>query len=124
MSYLLISLIYLNFSKDDVNKKDQNLRRNTQEIETLSFLNTQLKSRLEILQQELHDLEGNTKLKKTNSNKTSQINPFNDSILAQELEQKIKQYETIQRRVSLFFFYSGFLISLLIIFMIEYKFKH
>ncbi|CAF0987223.1 unnamed protein product [Rotaria sordida] len=85
--------------QEDINKKDQNLRRNAQEIETLSFLNTQLKSRLEILQQELNDIETHIKLKKSNSNKLSQANPFNDNVLAQELEQKIKQYETIQRRV-------------------------
>jgi len=89
--------------KETVNQKDQNLRRNAQEIETLSFLNTQLKSRLEILQQELNEIEAHTKLKKTNSNKISHMNSFNDSVLAQELEQKIKQYETIQRRVSFFF---------------------
>ncbi|CAF4685473.1 unnamed protein product [Rotaria sp. Silwood1] len=85
--------------QEDINKKDQNLRRNTQEIETLSFLNTQLKSRLEILQQELNEIETNTKLKKSNSSKTLQANPFNDNVLAQELELKIKQYETIQRRI-------------------------
>ncbi len=89
--------------KETINQKDQNLRRNAQEIETLSFLNTQLKSRLEILQQELNEIEAHTKLKKTNSNKISHMNSFNDSVLAQELEQKIKQYETIQRRVSFFF---------------------
>ncbi|CAF1535021.1 unnamed protein product [Rotaria magnacalcarata] len=85
--------------QEDINKKDQNLRRNGQEIETLSFLNTQLKSRLEILQQELNEFDANAKLKKSNSNKTLQVNPFNDNVLALELEQKIKQYETIQRRV-------------------------
>jgi excinuclease UvrABC helicase subunit UvrB len=91
----------IHFSKEDINRKDQNLRRNGQEIETLSFLNTQLQSRLEILQQELHDYETHSKLKKTNSNKTAQVNPFNDNVLAQELEQKIKQYEAMHRRVRL-----------------------
>lgn len=85
--------------KDDLNQKDQNLRRNVQEIETLSFLNTQLKSRLEILQQELNDFEANSKLKKSNNNKFSHSNTFNDSVLAQELELKIQQYENIQRRI-------------------------
>ncbi|CAF2503635.1 unnamed protein product [Rotaria sp. Silwood2] len=85
--------------QEDINKKDQNLRRNVQEIETLSFLNTQLKSRLEILQQELNEIETHAKLKKSNSNKILQAHAFNDNVLAQELEQKIKQYETIQRRV-------------------------
>ncbi|CAF1032031.1 unnamed protein product [Rotaria sordida] len=61
--------------QEDINKKDQNLRRNAQEIETLSFLNTQLKSRLEILQQELNDIETHIKLKKSNSNKLSQALP-------------------------------------------------
>jgi hypothetical protein len=88
------------FLKENINQKDQNLRRNAQEIETLSFLNTQLKSRLEILQQELNEIETHTKLKKTHTNKTSHHNSLNDNVLAQELEQKIKQYETIQRRVS------------------------
>ncbi|CAF1431644.1 unnamed protein product [Adineta steineri] len=87
--------------QEDVNRRDQNLRRNGQEIETLSFLNTQLQSRLEILQQELNDFGSHSKLKKSNSNKNFQSsnNPFNDNVLAQELEQKIKQYETIHRRV-------------------------
>jgi hypothetical protein len=87
--------------KEDINRKDQNLRRNAQEIETLSFLNTQLKSRLEILQQELNEIETHTKVKKTNSNRLSQVNSIKDDVLAQELEQKIKQYETVHRRVSL-----------------------
>jgi hypothetical protein len=91
------------FFKENINQKDQNLRRNTQEIETLSFLNTQLTSRLEVLQQELNEVEIHTKFKKTNSNKTSQFHAYDDNVLAQELEQKIKQYETIQRRVSFFF---------------------
>jgi len=82
-----------------VNQKDQNLRRNAQEIETLSFLNTQLKSRLEILQQELNEFEANSKSKKSNSNKPSNLHTFNDNVLAQELELKIQQYENIQRRV-------------------------
>jgi protein phosphatase 1 regulatory subunit 21 len=98
------------FFKDIINEKDQNLRRNDQEIETLSFLNNQLKSRLEVLKQELNDMETHTKLKKSNSNKISQFYAHNDSVLAQELEQKIKQYETIQRRVS--FILSGKLIIL------------
>ncbi len=55
-------------------------------------------------------MEIHTKLKKNNSNKTSQFYAYNDSVLAQELEQKIKQYETIQRRVS--FILSNKLISL------------
>jgi hypothetical protein len=55
-------------------------------------------------------MEIHTKLKKNNSNKTSQFHAYNDSVLAQELEQKIKQYETIQRRVS--FILSNKLISL------------
>ncbi len=85
--------------KEDTNRKDQDLRRNVQEIETLTFLNAQLKSRLEILQHELNDFETHTKLKKTNSNKVVQSNTFNDNVLAQELEQKIQQYEAIHRRV-------------------------
>lgn len=88
--------------KEDINRKDQNLRRNTQEIETLTFLNTQLTSRLEVLQQQLNEYETPTKLKKSNSNKLLHNNPVYDNVLAQELEQKIKQYETIHRRVRIF----------------------
>ena len=96
--FFLVNLACL--FKDEINKKDQDLRRNSQEIEALSFLNTQLKSRLEILQQELNEIEKRTKFKKANTNKISSANSFTDNVLAQELEQKIKQYETIQRRVS------------------------
>ena len=104
---LLLFIFYFDyfFFKENLNQKDQNLRRNGQEIETLSFLNNQLKSRLEVLQQELNDMEINPKLKKTNSNKTPPFHAYNDNVLAQELEQKIKQYETIQRRVSFHFFF-------------------
>lgn len=55
---------------------------------------------MEVLQQELNEIESHGKLKRTNSNKTSQSHSFNHEVLAQELELKIKQYETIQRRVS------------------------
>ncbi len=97
--FLIIGLDSFVCLQEDANRKDQNLRRNVQEIETLTFLNTQLKSRLEILQHELNDFETHTKLKKTNSNKVVQSNNFNDNVLAQELEQKIQQYEAIHRRV-------------------------
>lgn len=103
------------FLKETLNQKDQNLRRNAQEIETLSFLNTQLKSRLEILQQELNEIEIHTKLKKANSNKLTHTNSLNDNVLAQELEQKIKQYETIQRTVCFFFIFQRILFNRIIL---------
>ena len=97
-------MILSSFFKEDVNQKDQNLRRNAQEIETLSFFNTQLKSRLEILQQELNETGSNGKSKKgtatnTSTSKSSTFHSYHDDVLAQELEQKIQQYETMHRRV-------------------------
>lgn len=87
--------------QEEINRKDQNLRRNAQEIETLSFLNTQLKSRLEILQYELNENENSSKSKKTNSLRPGGTNTTShqDEVLAQELLSKIQQYEAMHRRV-------------------------
>ena len=55
-------------------------------------------------------METHTKTKKSNTNKFSHANSFNESVIAQELEQKIKQYENIQRRVRIFdLLFEGFL---------------
>ncbi|CAF1550876.1 unnamed protein product, partial [Adineta ricciae] len=85
--------------QEEINRRDQNIRRNGQEIETLTFLNTQLQSRLEVLQQELKEYESHSKLKKTSSNKAVANHSFSNNILAQELELKIQQFEAMHRRV-------------------------
>ncbi|CAF1647313.1 unnamed protein product, partial [Didymodactylos carnosus] len=88
--------------QEHLNQKDQNLRRNTQEIETISFLNNQLRSRLEILQQELNDIELQSKLKKNKQQKRdlsfNDNRHSNDDVLMQELENKIKDYEILHRK--------------------------
>lgn len=90
--------------QEEINRKDQNLRRNAQEIETLSFLNTQLKSRLEILQHELTKNENSSKSKKTNSLRAggTNTNSPQDEVLYQELLSKIQQYESMHRRANEF----------------------
>lgn len=86
--------------QEEINQKDQNLRRNAQEIETLTFLNSQLKTRFESLQKELQEHENHGKSKKPNSNsKQSTFVSYHDDVLSQELESKIKQCETMHRRV-------------------------
>lgn len=71
----------------------------------MTFLNTQLKSRLELLQRELQESEHQQKSKKSHGHRTGNFTSYQDDVLAQELLIKIQQYEAMNRRVRLFLFF-------------------
>lgn len=61
MSFFLLLYIVLMVSQDQLKQRDQSLRKQEQEMDSLSFRNQQLAKRVELLQEELATSEGRSK---------------------------------------------------------------
>ncbi|XP_053315911.1 protein phosphatase 1 regulatory subunit 21 [Spea bombifrons] len=80
--------------KEQLKMKDQSLRKQQQEMDSLTFRNQQLAKRVELLQEELSLLEAKGKKSKKNVD-SSQLSQEQKSVFDEDLQKKIEENERL-----------------------------
>ncbi|KAM4693382.1 protein phosphatase 1 regulatory subunit 21 [Discoglossus pictus] len=80
--------------KEQLKMKDQSLRKQQQEMDSLTFRNQQLAKRVELLQEELSVMETKGKKSKKNA-ESSQLSQEQKSVFDEDLQKKIEENERL-----------------------------
>uniref|UniRef100_A0A1A7XJT3 Protein phosphatase 1 regulatory subunit 21 n=1 Tax=Iconisemion striatum TaxID=60296 RepID=A0A1A7XJT3_9TELE len=81
--------------KDQLKQRDQSLRKQEQEMDSLSFRNQQLAKRVELLQEELAACEAKGKKGKNKGDSPSQHGLQTQSVFNEDLQKKIEENERL-----------------------------
>uniref|UniRef100_A0A4W6F2H4 Protein phosphatase 1 regulatory subunit 21 n=1 Tax=Lates calcarifer TaxID=8187 RepID=A0A4W6F2H4_LATCA len=81
--------------KEQLKQRDQSLRKQEQEMDSLSFRNQQLAKRVELLQEELAASEAKGKKGKTKGDSPSQHGLQTQSVFDEDLQKKIEENERL-----------------------------
>uniref|UniRef100_A0A3Q3MMY2 Protein phosphatase 1 regulatory subunit 21 n=1 Tax=Labrus bergylta TaxID=56723 RepID=A0A3Q3MMY2_9LABR len=81
--------------KDQLKQRDQSLRKQEQEMDSLSFRNQQLAKRVELLQEELAASESKGKKGKSKGDSPSQHGLQTQSVFNEDLQKKIEENERL-----------------------------
>uniref|UniRef100_A0A3B3YZT0 Protein phosphatase 1 regulatory subunit 21 n=1 Tax=Poecilia mexicana TaxID=48701 RepID=A0A3B3YZT0_9TELE len=81
--------------KDQLKQRDQSLRKQEQEMDSLSFRNQQLAKRVELLQEELAASEGRSKKGKGKGDSPLQPGLQTQSVFNEDLQKKIEENERL-----------------------------
>ncbi|XP_008428136.1 protein phosphatase 1 regulatory subunit 21 isoform X1 [Poecilia reticulata] len=81
--------------KDQLKQRDQSLRKQEQEMDSLSFRNQQLAKRVELLQEELAASEGRSKKGKAKGDSPLQPGLQTQSVFNEDLQKKIEENERL-----------------------------
>uniref|UniRef100_A0AAQ4PYZ9 Protein phosphatase 1 regulatory subunit 21 n=1 Tax=Gasterosteus aculeatus aculeatus TaxID=481459 RepID=A0AAQ4PYZ9_GASAC len=81
--------------KEQLKQRDQSLRKQEQEMDSLSFRNQQLAKRVELLQEELAVCEAKGKKGKSKADSPSQHGLETQSVFDEDLQKKIKENERL-----------------------------
>uniref|UniRef100_A0A665WV98 Protein phosphatase 1 regulatory subunit 21 n=1 Tax=Echeneis naucrates TaxID=173247 RepID=A0A665WV98_ECHNA len=81
--------------KEQLKQRDQSLRKQEQEMDSLSFRNQQLAKRVELLQEELAASEAKGKKGKTKGDSPSQHGQQTQSVFDEDLQKKIEENERL-----------------------------
>ncbi|XP_005806871.1 protein phosphatase 1 regulatory subunit 21 [Xiphophorus maculatus] len=81
--------------KDQLKQRDQSLRKQEQEMDSLSFRNQQLAKRVELLQEELATSEGRSKKGKGKGDSPLQPGLQTQSVFNEDLQKKIEENERL-----------------------------
>ncbi|XP_043992523.1 protein phosphatase 1 regulatory subunit 21 [Gambusia affinis] len=81
--------------KDQLKQRDQSLRKQEQEMDSLSFRNQQLAKRVELLQEELAASEGRSKKGKSKGDSPLQPGLQTQSVFNEDLQKKIEENERL-----------------------------
>ncbi|XP_030604420.1 protein phosphatase 1 regulatory subunit 21 [Archocentrus centrarchus] len=81
--------------KEQLKQRDQSLRKQEQEMDSLSFRNQQLAKRVELLQEELSTCEAKSKKGKSKGDSPSQHGLQTQSVFDEDLQKKIEENERL-----------------------------
>ncbi|XP_032408836.1 protein phosphatase 1 regulatory subunit 21 [Xiphophorus hellerii] len=81
--------------KDQLKQRDQSLRKQEQEMDSLSFRNQQLAKRVELLQEELSSSEGRSRKGKGKGDSPLQPGLQTQSVFNEDLQKKIEENERL-----------------------------
>lgn len=84
-----------NSLKEELKQREQGLRKNEQEMDSLSFRNQQLAKRVELLQEELLASEAKGKKTKNKGDSPSQTSYQTQSVFDEDLQKKIQENERL-----------------------------